>query len=101
MRTWVMFVAISFVAGTLLAQENVRGLEGPGKYTKYLTAGQLDSWTFEGEKGETIIAHVASNEFDPILELAAKGEKEDKVFFAIDDEGSESRFSFRLPEKGE
>jgi len=101
MRTWTMLVTLLFLPVAAFAQESVRKLEGPGKYTKYLTPGQLDSWIFTGEKGETVIAHVASKEFDPVLELAARGEKEDKVFFEIDDEGSESRFSFRLPETDE
>ena len=57
------------------AQESVRELGGPGQYSKFLTPGQLDRWVFEGEKGETIIAHVASKEFDPILELAKTGEQ--------------------------
>ena len=57
----------------------MRAIEGRGPYAKYLTPGQLDSWTFTGEKGETIVAHVATREFDSILELAVKGEKEDKV----------------------
>ncbi len=76
-------------------------MEGRGPYAKYLTPGQLDSWTFTGEKGETIVAHVATKEFDSILELAVKGDKEDKVLLEVDDEGSDSRFSMRLPERGE
>jgi hypothetical protein len=101
MKTWTLLVALFLLPAAALAQESVRQLEGAGEYTKYLTPGQLDRWVFEGDKGETIIAHVASKEFDPIMELAAKGEKEDKVLLAVDDEGSESRFSVRLPEKGE
>jgi hypothetical protein len=61
----------------------------------------LDHWIIEGEKGETVIAHVSTGQFDPILELAVPGEKEDKVLFTVDDKGSESRFSVRLPETGE
>jgi len=101
MKTWSMLPALLLLPSAVLAQENVRQVEGPGKYTKHLTTGQLDSWIFDGEKGETIIAHVTSREFDPILELARKDEKEDKVLLAVDDEGGESRFSMRLPEKGE
>ena len=101
MKTCTTFVAFLFLSAVLFAQESVRKLEGPGDHAKYLTPGQLDEWILEGEKGETIIAHVATKEFDSILELAVKGDKEDKVLFEVDDEGSDSRFSFRLPEKGE
>src|SRR5262249_12352518 len=47
--------------------------------------------------------HVTSREFDPVLELARAGEgaKEDKVLLEVDDPGNESRFSTRLPEKGQ
>jgi hypothetical protein len=84
-----------------VAQESVRQIEGSGQFDKYLTPGLLDRWIIEGEKGETVIAQVLTNQFDPILELAVPGEKESEVLFAIDDEGSESRFSIRLPETGE
>ena len=94
-------LALSLVSAIVLAQESVRKLEGPGDHAKYLTPGQLDEWILEGEKGETIIAHVATKEFDSILELAVKGDKEDKVLLEVDDKGSDSRFSFRLPERGE
>lgn len=93
-------IAVLFLPVTVLGQGNIRNLESPGQYTKHLTSGQLDSWIFDGHKGETIIAHVQTEQFDPILELAAAGEEEDKVLFAVDDEGSQSRFSFRLPQQG-
>ena len=77
-------------------------LTGPGQFSKFLTPGLRDEWIFEGEKGETIIAHVATRDFDSILGLALKGDKEDKELFPeVDDPGSDSRFSFRLPEKGQ
>ena len=44
---------------------------------------------------------MSTKEFDPILELATKFDGQDKLLFAVDDEGSEARFAFRLPEKGE
>ena len=43
----------------------MRDLGGSGQHNKFLTQNQLDRWLFEGEKGETIIAHLASKEFDP------------------------------------
>jgi hypothetical protein len=83
------------------AQESIRDLGGPGGHNAFLTHNQLDRWVFEGDKGETIIAHVVSREFDPILELARAGDKEDdKVLLEVDDPGNESRFAVRLPEKG-
>src|SRR5206468_248730 len=88
-------------AGTARAQESVRDLNRPGQHRAFLTTNQLDRWIFEGEKGETIIAHVVSREFDPILELARTEAKDDKVLIEVDDPGNESRFSFRLPEKGQ
>ncbi|MGO9110721.1 MAG: hypothetical protein ACLP9L_15985 [Thermoguttaceae bacterium] len=101
MKTSLALLVHLFLLPVAVAQENVRNLEGPGTHTKYLTPGQVDTWLFDGEKGETVIAHVATNEFDSILELIIKrdGDKEEK-FFSIDDPGSDSRFAFRLPEKG-
>jgi hypothetical protein len=96
-----LLLALSLVAAPARAQESVRDLKGPGQYSKFLTHGQLDRWVFDGEKGETIIAHVASREFDPILELARTADPEDKVLLEVDDPGNESRFAVRLPEKGQ
>ena len=101
MKMWTTLVILTFLTITVAAQETVRQVEGPGKFTKYLTPGLVDSWIIEGEKGETIIAHVNSKEFDPVLELAMKGEPEDNIMFSVDGKGSESRFSIRLPKKGE
>lgn len=98
-KRWSLLVLL-LCAFPARAQESVRDLSGPGQYSKFLTANQLDRWLFEGEKGETIIAHVSSREFDPILELARGGAKEDKLLLEVDDPGNESRFSIRLPEKG-
>lgn len=97
MRVWLLFIVLPVSA---VAQESVRDLSGPGQYDKFLTPNQLDRWLFEGEKGETIIAHVLSKQFDPILELTQTRAKDDKLLVDVDDPGSESRFSFRLPEKG-
>jgi hypothetical protein len=101
MKMWTTAVMLSLFSITAAAQDTVRQIDGSGQFTKYLTPGLLDSWVIEGEKGETIIAHVSTKEFDPILELATKFDGQDKVLFAVDDEGSEARFAFRLPEKGE
>jgi hypothetical protein len=101
MKTGMMLFGIFLLPLTLPAQESVRQLDPGGQHSKYLTPGQQDTWILEAEKGETLIAHVATREFDAILELAVKGDKEDRVLFSVDDEGSDSRFSFRVPEKGE
>jgi hypothetical protein len=101
-KLWLLCIVLPLVAVPAVAQESVRALGGTGQYSKFLTPSQLDRWVFEGEKGETIIAHVASKEFDPILELArTEGKEEDKVLLEVDDPGSESRFSIRLPETGQ
>lgn len=100
-KLWPLLVVLPLIAVAARAQESVRDLSGPGKFSKFLTPGQLDRWLFEGEKGETIIAHVATREFDPILELAGIGKPEDKALLEVDDPGSESRFAIRLPEKGQ
>ena len=83
------------------AQESIRKLEGQGAGA-FLTPGQIDRWIFYGEKGETIIVHVVSKEFDPLLGLAKTVGKDDQTVVAdVDDPGTESRFMIRLPEKGE
>src|SRR5262249_17453379 len=96
-KLWPLFVVL-LLAVPARAQESVRNLDG-GQHTKFLTPNQLDRWLFEGEKGETIIAHVSTREFDPILELTQTDAK-DKILQDVDDPGRESRFAFRLPEKG-
>jgi hypothetical protein len=101
MKLWTMLLTFLLLPAAALGQETVRSLEGSGPNTKYLTPGQLDSWLFQGEKGETIIAHVATREFDSILELAARGDPEDKVLLEVDDEGSDSQFMVRLPQTGD
>ncbi len=99
LRSFAGLLAVLFACPAALAQESVRDLTG-AQNSKFLTPNQLDRWLFEGEKGETIIAHVASKDFDPILGLARTSVKDDKPFLEVDDPGSESRFAFRLPEKG-
>jgi hypothetical protein len=85
-----------------IAQESVRNLKGTGAFGAFLTPGQIDRWVFDGEEGETIVAHVVSNEFDPILQLAKSGPADnDKVLIEVDDPGNESRYMIRLPEKGQ
>jgi hypothetical protein len=96
---WSLIALLLFALSTP-AQESVRDLGGPGQYSKFLTPGQLDRWVFDGDKGETIIAHVTSKEFDPVLELARAGEKDDQLVLEVDDPGNESHFAIRLPEKG-
>ncbi len=101
-KMWPLAIALALLPSAARAQDSVRDLREPGQFGKFLTSGQLDRWVFDGEKGETIIAHVISKEFDPILELARTGEKDDdKVLLEVDDPGNESRFMIRLPEKGQ
>lgn len=96
----VIMLALSPVAG--FAQESVRPLKGTGQFGAFLTPGQIDRWIFDGEKGETIIVHVVTKEFDPLLGLSQTiGKDQDKVLFDVDDPGNESRYMIRLPEKGQ
>jgi hypothetical protein len=100
-KLWLLLFALPLLAVSAGAQESARDLKGTGQFGAFLTPGQVDRWSFEGDKGETIIAHVVSKEFDPILGLSRTGAKDDDtVLFEYDDPGNESRFSFRLPEKG-
>ena len=73
----------------------------PRQLGGFLTPGQVDRWSFEGEKGETIIVHVASREFDPVVGLSKTEKKEDKILLEVNDEGNQGSFSVRLPEKGQ
>ena len=99
-KLWPLVIVLAVVPAR--AQESDRNLKGVGQFGAFLTPGQLDRWSFDGEQGETIIAHVVSKQFDPILELSrTEGKDTDKVLMEIDDPGNESRFSFRLPEKGQ
>jgi hypothetical protein len=95
------FTVLLWITATALSQESVRRVDGAGQYNKFLTPGTLDRWIVQVEEGETIIAHVRTREFDPVLELATPGAKEDTVLFSIDDEGSESWFSHRFTRGGE
>jgi hypothetical protein len=102
MKTWPLLLGLSLLPLATLAQGDMTKLERPGRHTKFLTPNQLDRWVFDGEKGETVTAHVTTREFDPILDLSVKVGNEDKtVVPEVDDEGSESRFSVRLPDKGQ
>src|SRR5262245_60975033 len=98
-KMWPLLLVLPLAAVPARAQESVHDLRGPGQHGGFLTPGQIDRWNFEGEKGETIIAHVVSKEFDPILELARPGDKDDQVLLEVDDPGNESRFAIRLPAK--
>ena len=73
----------------------------PRQLGGFLTPGQVDRWSFEGEKGETIVVHVASREFDPVVGLSKTEKKEDKILLEVNDEGNQGSFSLRLPEKGQ
>jgi hypothetical protein len=95
-----LLILLPLLTGPAHAQESVRDLSSQGQHSKLLAPGQIDRWVFEGEKGETIVAHVTSREFDPILELSDAASKNEKVLLEVDDPGNESRFSMRLPEKG-
>jgi hypothetical protein len=97
-RAWFVLLTAVTTGSSAAAQNSVTDLNRPGQHAKFLTHNQNDRWLLEGEAGETLIAHVASREFDPILELVRDGVE--KPLLEVDDPGSESRYAVRLPEKG-
>jgi len=103
MKACAILLLLSILAVSALAQGDVSRLEGTGGHNKYLTPNNLDRWLFDGEKGETIIASVTTREFDPVLDLTLKTatEPDQVVVPEVNDEGIESRFAIRLPEKGQ
>ena len=101
-KLWPLVLVLASLPVPLRAQESVRKLDRPGAHGAFLTHGQVDRWIFDGEEGETIVAHVISREFDPILGLSQTvGKDEDKILFDYDDPGNESRYMYRLPKKGQ
>ena len=101
MRTYSVFVVILLLSPAAFSQENVTALRGTGQFTKHLTPNEVDEWTFDGEKDETVITHVATKDFDSVLGLYEKSAAEEKLLFPeVDDPGTDSHFSFRLPKKG-
>ena len=90
---------IVFVLSTpVWAQEqNVREVDRFGEQTKILTSGQMDVWVFPGKKDQTVTAWLRSDAFDPVLELVDENEVE---LQKVDDPGSQSRFTARLPADG-
>src|SRR5271156_1848410 len=100
MRTPLVLAAVLFFSPAAFAQENARDLTRPGEFTKFLTRGQTDTWAFDGEKDETIVVKVETREFDSIAGLSVSEAKRDKLLLEVDDEGTNSGFSLRLPQKG-
>ncbi|MEK6237126.1 MAG: hypothetical protein N2C14_20650, partial [Planctomycetales bacterium] len=101
MKTWTAAVAFPLLAVAAMGQGSTRQVSAPGEFAKYLTPDQIDSWILEGKQGETIIAHVATREFDPVLQLTRpRINEDDEVLLKVDDEGSESRLAIRLPAAG-
>lgn len=98
MKTYCTIFMLLWVSCALLAQESNRQADRPGRYTKYLTANQVDIWKIQVDNNTVLVVHVTSDEFDPVVELV---DREDKVLLEVDDEGSESRFSIRLSSGGE
>lgn len=98
-RVLAAFLACSVVlCPPARSQENLRTLEGSGTETKYLTPNGRDIWKIEMEVGETLLVHISTRDFDPVLRLIGPGEEE---LLQVDDEGSESRFARRVEEDGE
>ena len=101
-KRWPLVIILALLPIRAFAQESDRTLKGGGPSGAFLTPGQVDRWFFDGEKGETIVVHVSSKEFDPLLGLVKTvGKKDETVVADVDDPGTESRFMIRLPGKGE
>ena len=96
------FVSIQSVTANSVFQESARSLgsKGSGANTKILTSGEVDTWAFEAEKDEVLIVEVSTSEFDSVVGLAKVGETNDDVLFSNDDEGSGSRFRYRIRKAG-
>ncbi len=99
LRSCFGLLVLFYAVAVAWAQGSVSDLSGE-QNSKFLTPNQLDRWLFEGEEGETIIAHVVTRDFDPILGLSRRDAKDEKPLIEVDDDGSESRFAIRLPSKG-
>ena len=98
-KPWLLpLLVLPLLATRARAQEGVRDLTGSGQHSKFLTQNQLDRWLFEGEKGETIIAHLASRlRSDPgAARTGGEGGQGSSRRWTT---RSECRFAFRLPER--
>ena len=103
-KMWPLLVVLALLPAPARTQESIRPLKGQGQVGAFLTPGQVDRWVFEGDKGETLIVHVATKEFDPLLGLSITrmgANNDETVVPDVDDPGTESRFMVRLPEKGQ
>ena len=99
MRSLLTLLLLLLSVTALVAQDNITHVYNFGAKTKNLTQNEVDIWILQAKKGEILIVHVDSGEFDPVLQLVRKnGEAVTKT---IDDAGSESRFRVRLPGTGE
>lgn len=95
-------IVLCLFASPLAAQYSAHSWRNAGTRQQFLTSNQTDTWAFDGEAGETILAEVSSTDFDPVLELVHVAEKgtEDKTLISVDDSGNRSQFAFRLSAKG-
>lgn len=104
MRNYLVIIVFSSLASLFVtnaaAQEAVRNLADDPRNSKYLSPGGMDSWVFEANANEIIMVDVTTNEFDPVVGLVSVDENSDTLMFAVDDDGSRSRFSHRIREQG-
>ena len=70
--------------------------------SKFLTLGEVDSWTLEAKANEVLIVHVTTSQFDSVVGLArSNGEdSNDEVLFSVDEVGSNGHFYHRILEAG-
>ena len=90
----VTMLALGLAATGAAQEEVIKRVDRMGEQVKMLTSGQIDAWVLQAKAGETILARVSSEAFDPVLEFV-----DDKEFKLrdVDDPGSQSRFAVEAP----
>lgn len=97
----ILLVLVTLCRSTAWAQENVREINKPGSFNKFLTPTTMDRWTFTGLKGESVLVDVRTKEFDAVVTLLrADDNSKETVLETVDDEGSNCRLVVRLPADG-
>ncbi len=101
MSRFFQFVTCTLLCLSPVAQETQRDVEADGVQHKFLTPGTTDTWRLAAEAGTVVRAIVTTREFDPTLLFVRPGEGDEKsVLLERDDEGSTSRFVWRVQESG-
>lgn len=101
MRTFPVVIAMVVAClDTAQAQMSAHSWKQSGARAAFLTVNQADTWAFDAEKNDIVVATVDSNEFDPVLELLQVNSANEVVLLSIDDPGNRSGFSKRITSRG-